>query len=68
MTRAGLQELYNAYLEAELAVLKGKSIMLNSQSMTMESLEEIRKGRREIEDRLQRLNNPRRLFTRARLS
>ncbi|EAM1159626.1 primosomal replication protein PriB/PriC domain protein, partial [Salmonella enterica] len=24
--------------------------------------------RREIEDRLQRLNNPRRLFTRARLS
>ncbi|EHI8446132.1 primosomal replication protein PriB/PriC domain protein [Salmonella enterica] len=52
MTRAGLQELYNAYLEAELAVLKGKSIMLNGQSMTMESLEEIRKGRREIEDRL----------------
>ncbi|ECK4902627.1 primosomal replication protein PriB/PriC domain protein, partial [Salmonella enterica] len=51
-----------------LAVLKGKSIMLNGQSMTMESLEEIRKGRREIEDRLQRLNNPRRLFTRARLS
>ncbi|ENZ9960193.1 primosomal replication protein PriB/PriC domain protein, partial [Salmonella enterica] len=45
-----------------------KSIMLNGQSMTMESLEEIRKGRREIEDRLQRLNNPRRLFTRARLT
>ncbi|EAM1159571.1 primosomal replication protein PriB/PriC domain protein, partial [Salmonella enterica] len=36
MTRTELQELYNAYLEAELAVLKGKSIMLNGQSMTME--------------------------------
>ncbi|HIB1592734.1 TPA: primosomal replication protein PriB/PriC domain protein, partial [Salmonella enterica subsp. enterica serovar Muenchen] len=50
MTRADLQELYSAYLVAEIAVLKGKSIMLNGQSMTMESLEEIRKGRREIED------------------
>lgn len=57
MIRVGLQELYNVYLEVEFVVLKGKFIMFNGQLMIMESLEEIRKGCCEIEDRLQWLNN-----------
>ncbi len=45
MTGQGYYRSCNApILEAELAVLKGKSIMLNGQSMTMLRLEEIRKG------------------------
>lgn len=35
------------YLEAEVAVLAGKSITFNGRSMTMENLAEIQKGRRE---------------------
>lgn len=40
------------YLEAEMAVLAGKSITFNGRSMTMENLAEIQKGRREWEQRV----------------
>lgn len=44
MTREQLLQLQQAYFDAELAVLQGKSITLNGQSMTMESLGDIRRG------------------------
>ncbi|HEN3373646.1 TPA: primosomal replication protein PriB/PriC domain protein [Yersinia enterocolitica] len=68
MTREQLLQLQQAYLEAELAVLRGKSVSFNGQSMTMENLEEIRKGRKEIEERLQCIDRPRQLYSLARFS
>ncbi|HFZ8075990.1 TPA: primosomal replication protein PriB/PriC domain protein [Salmonella enterica subsp. enterica serovar Potsdam] len=68
VTREQLLELQQAYFDAELAVLQGKSITLNGQSMTMESLGDIRKGRQEIEDRLRQMDNPRNLYSLARFS
>lgn len=47
MTREQLLQLQQAYFDAELAVLQGKSITLNGQSMTMESLGDIRRGRKD---------------------
>ncbi|MBW5814406.1 primosomal replication protein PriB/PriC domain protein [Yersinia kristensenii] len=68
MTREQLLQLQQAYLEAELAVLRGKSVSFNGQSMTMENLDEIRKGRKEIEDKLQLIDRPRQLYSLARFS
>ena len=65
MTREELLTLQQAYIEAELAVLKGKSISLNGQTMTMENLSDIRKGRQDIDERLSALDRPRRLFSLA---
>lgn len=48
MTREQLLQLQQAYFDAELAVLQGKSITLNGQSMTMESLGDIRRGVRRL--------------------
>ena len=45
-------EMLAKYLEAEAAVLAGKSITFNGRSMTMENLNEIRSGRREWEQRV----------------
>jgi hypothetical protein len=45
-------EMLAKYLEAEVAVLAGKSITFNGRSMTMENLAEIQKGRREWEQRV----------------
>ncbi|MGQ8887149.1 hypothetical protein [Serratia marcescens] len=56
MRRERLERLVEKYYDAEEAVLDGKSVMLNGQSMTMENLSEIRKGRQEIESRLAQLN------------
>ncbi|QDQ25939.1 hypothetical protein FNU76_05995 [Chitinimonas arctica] len=39
------------YLEAEAAILLGKSIQFNGRTLTMENLAEIRSGRREWEGR-----------------
>lgn len=47
MTRDQIKEILDEYIKAELAVLQGKSVTLNGQSMTMENLSEIRKGREE---------------------
>lgn len=68
MTREQLLQLQQAYFDAELAVLQGKSITLNGQSMTMESLGDIRRGRKEIEDRLRLMDFERRLHSLARFS
>jgi len=40
------------YLDAELAVLSGKTITFQGRSMGMENLQEIRAGRREWEARV----------------
>ncbi|MEY0595845.1 hypothetical protein AB7309_21185 [Providencia manganoxydans] len=45
MTREQIKQMLDKYFEAEMAVLEGKSISLNGQSMTMENLSEIIKGR-----------------------
>lgn len=66
MTREELLTLQQAYIEAELAVLKGKSISLNGQTMTMADLADIRKGRQEADEQLRALDRPRRLFSLAR--
>ncbi|EEB5753469.1 primosomal replication protein PriB/PriC domain protein, partial [Salmonella enterica subsp. enterica serovar Newport] len=49
-------------------VLQGKSITLNGQSMTMESLGDIRRGRKEIEDRLRLMDCDRQLHSLARFT
>ncbi|CAI0734410.1 Uncharacterised protein [Serratia plymuthica] len=52
MNQADIENMIQSYYEAEKAVLEGKSITFNGQSMTMESLSEIRKGRANWERRL----------------
>lgn len=52
MTQARLTRLLEKYYDAEEAVLMGKSVMMNGQSMTLENLSEIRRGRQEVESRL----------------
>ncbi|ECW3612014.1 primosomal replication protein PriB/PriC domain protein [Salmonella enterica] len=68
MTREQLLQLQQAYFDAELAVLQGKSITLNGQSMTMESLGDIRRGRKEIEDRLWLMDCDRQIHSLARFT
>ncbi|WP_313687556.1 hypothetical protein [Pantoea sp.] len=53
MNQADIERMLQRYIEAELAVLDGKSIEINGQSMTMESLSEIRKGREYWQRQLQ---------------
>ncbi|EPK7594078.1 hypothetical protein QHC71_002362 [Serratia marcescens] len=52
MNQTDIENIIQRYLEAETSVLEGKSITFNGQSMTMESLSEIRKGRAYWERRL----------------
>lgn len=68
MTEEDLVKLRQAYIKAELAVLEGKSITLNGQTLTMADLNEIRAGRREVDNQLKARHQPRQLFSRARLT
>jgi hypothetical protein len=52
MNQSEMEAMIRYYTEAEIAVLSGKTIMLNGQSMTMENLADIREGRQEWERRL----------------
>ncbi|WP_279025120.1 hypothetical protein [Gibbsiella quercinecans] len=52
MNQADIENMIQAYLGAERAVLAGKSITFNGQAMTMENLSEIRAGRESWERRL----------------
>lgn len=52
MNQADIENMIQRYLDAETSVLEGKSITFNGQSMTMENLSEIRKGRESWERRL----------------
>ena len=45
MNITDIDDMIRQYTNAEIAVLQGKSITMNGQSMSMESLSEIRKGR-----------------------
>lgn len=45
------------YIEAEAALLGGKTIQFNGRTLTMESLDMIQKGRREWEGRVNSENN-----------
>ncbi|MDO9872608.1 hypothetical protein Q7457_01430 [Glaesserella parasuis] len=47
-----IQQMIDKYVEAELAVLEGKSITFNGRNVTRENLAEIRKGREYWEERL----------------
>lgn len=46
------QEMVALYIEAEKAVLDGKSVNFNGQTYTSEDLDKIRAGRKEWERRL----------------
>lgn len=43
------QQMYEKYLEAELALLKGQSIRFGDRVLTRANLDEIRRGRAEWE-------------------
>ncbi|EKN3779766.1 hypothetical protein RSG63_004197 [Yersinia enterocolitica] len=55
MNQAEIENMIQRYAAAEMAVLEGKSITFNGQSMAMENLSEIRKGRDVWERRLANL-------------
>lgn len=50
-----IQQMIDKYVEAELAVLEGKSITFNGRNVTRENLAEIRKGREYGEERLSKV-------------
>ncbi|MDD2167382.1 hypothetical protein [Glaesserella parasuis] len=50
-----IQQMIDKYVEAELAVLEGKSITFNGRNVTRENLAEIRKGREYWEERLSKV-------------
>ncbi|HDU2647195.1 TPA: hypothetical protein ACNJ5F_001670 [Yersinia enterocolitica] len=60
MNQSEIESMLQDYIAAEKAVLAGKSITLGAQSMTMENLSEIRKGRESLERRLRNLITARR--------
>lgn len=66
MTREELEQRRQAYLDAERAVLMGKSISINGQEMTMESLSVIREGLEDIDAQLRAKIRPRSLHSVAR--
>ncbi|MFW5386629.1 hypothetical protein [Yersinia sp. 2542 StPb PI] len=55
MNQAEIENMIQRYAAAEMAVLEGKFITFNGQSMAMENLSEIRKGRDVWERRLANL-------------
>lgn len=59
MNQSTIQQMIDAYMQAELDVLAGKSVVLNGKAFTTEDLGEIRKGRHEWEARLNQVNRPR---------
>lgn len=52
MNQAEIQSMIQSYMDAEKAVLDGKSITFNGQQMTMENLNLIIAGREKWERRL----------------
>lgn len=52
MNQNDIEAMIQRYIDAEMAVLDGKSVTFNGQQMTMENLSEIRQGRQEWERRL----------------
>ncbi|MBX9754652.1 MAG: primosomal replication protein PriB/PriC domain protein [Pseudomonadaceae bacterium] len=51
------QQMLDKYMEAELAVLDGRSITFNGRNLTMADLNQIREGRQEWERRVVAANN-----------
>lgn len=45
------QQMLDKYLEAEAAVLEGRTVIFNGRTHTMEDIEKIRAGRQEWERR-----------------
>ncbi|MEB7099326.1 hypothetical protein NEM56_22015 [Escherichia coli] len=60
MNQSDIEAMIQRYIDAEMAVLDGKSVTFNGQQMTMENLSEIRQGRQEWERRLATLSARRR--------
>ncbi len=60
MNQNDIEAMIQRYIDAEMAVLDGKSVTFNGQQMTMENLSEIRQGRQEWERRLVALTARRR--------
>ncbi|MGA6468757.1 hypothetical protein ACPEGW_02220 [Escherichia coli] len=60
MNQNDIEAMIQRYIDAEIAVLDGKSVTFNGQQMTMENLSEIRQGRQEWERRLVALTARRR--------
>ena len=52
MNQNDIEAMIQRYIDAEMAVLDGKSVTFNGQQMTMENLSEIRRGRQEWERRI----------------
>jgi len=50
-SKAEALEMYTAYMEAEVAILKGKSYQIGDRTLTREDLREVRKGRTEWESK-----------------
>lgn len=46
------QQMLQKYLEAEMAVLDGRTVTFNGRTLTMDNIEDIRVGRREWERRV----------------
>lgn len=59
MTKEQIQQMIDAYVEAELSVLAGKTQVINGKTFTEENLQEIRAGRLEWERRLNASTRPR---------
>ncbi|KGT87236.1 hypothetical protein NG99_23730 [Erwinia typographi] len=59
MNQADIERVLQKYIEAEIAVLDGKSVEINGQSMTMENLDKIIAGREKWERRLQQFTDAR---------
>ncbi|MDI3359769.1 hypothetical protein QQF21_17195 [Lelliottia sp. V89_10] len=57
MTQDDIKAIIQRYVEAEEAVLQGKTVTFNGQTLAMESLGEIRSGRQEWERKLSDLVN-----------
>lgn len=60
MNQNDIEAVIQRYIDAEMAVLDGKSVTFNGQQVTMENLSEIRQGRQEWERRLAALTARRR--------
>lgn len=52
MNQNDIEAMIQRYIDAEMAVLEGKSVTFNGQQMAMENLSAIRQGRQEWERRL----------------
>lgn len=51
------QKMIELYIDAEIAVLEGKTVQFGGRTLTMENLNQIRDGRKEWERRANAENN-----------